>query len=76
MQVIMKFNLPDDKNALEVATKGEELALIIWELHQWLRENYKYDKGDITVDDADKVNNKLKEIMLSYGLTFDSAIFI
>lgn len=76
MQVIMKFNLPDDKNALEAATKGEELALIIWELHQWLRENYKYDKGDITVDDADKVNNKLKEIMLSYGLTFDSAIFI
>lgn len=76
MQVIMKFNLPDDKNALEVATKGEELALIIWELHQWLRENYKYDKGDITVDDADKVNNKLKEIMLSYSLTFDSAIFI
>lgn len=76
MQVIMKFNLPDDKNALEVATKGEELALIIWELHQWLRENYKYDKGDITADDADKVNNKLKEIMLSYSLTFDSAIFI
>lgn len=76
MQVIMKFNLPDDKNALEVATKGEELALIIWELHQWLRENYKYDKGDIIADDADKVNNKLKEIMLSYSLTFDSAIFI
>lgn len=76
MQVIMKFNLPDDKNALEASTKGEELALIIWELHQWLRENYKYDKGDITADDADKVNNKLKEIMLSYSLTFDSAIFI
>jgi hypothetical protein len=75
MQVIMKFNLPEDENALEAATKGEDLSLIIWELHQWLRENYKYNKGDITADDAYKVNDKLKEIMLSYGLTFDSKIF-
>ena len=76
MKAILEFNLPEDTSDFEVATKGNDLTLIIWELQQWLRNNYKYDTGDIPADIADKVSDKLSDIMLSYGLTFDSKIFL
>lgn len=76
MKVTIEFNLPEDDSDFEASTKGSDLALTLWDLQRWLRENYKYGTGDITIEAAEKVSEKLSDIMLSYGLTFDSKIFL
>lgn len=77
MKATLKFNLDeyDDRVAHTLCTKAPKLSLIIWELDQWLRENYKYDKGDIGVEEAEIVRSKLREIMEENDLTFDNEIF-
>ena len=81
MKSILKFNLDnyDDKIAHTMCMKAVDLSLIIYNLNQWLRNNYIYDgegeQLDIPIDSAEKVRNKLIEIMEEYDLTFDSEIF-
>ena len=40
-----------------------------------MRENYKYDKGEISVEAAEKVRNILREIMEENGINFEHEIF-
>jgi hypothetical protein len=75
MQAILKFNLPEDSTEHLIAVKAFDLVCTIDKFDQWLRENHKYDKGDISVETAELLRNKLREIMADYGLSFDSPIF-
>ena len=77
MKGILEFNLDEfeDQLKFETCNKSIDLSLIIWNLDQWLRDNYQNDKGDISVDNAETVRNKLREIMSNYSLDFNSKIF-
>jgi hypothetical protein len=76
MIATLTYNLPEDHSEFQTAVKATDLSLVIWDLDQWLRENYKYNKGDISVDSAEKVREKLREIMFEYSLSFESPIFM
>lgn len=77
MKAILEFDLDncDDKTEHNLCINANKLQLIIWDLDQWLRDNYKYDKGEIGVKESDIVRTKLREIMNEYSLTFEHEIF-
>ena len=72
MQAILKFNLPEDNVEYLTTVKAANLASIIFDFDQWLRDYHKYD---VPIGDAEIVRNKLREIMADYDLSFDSSIF-
>jgi hypothetical protein len=77
MEAILKFELPDDKTNFECATRGSDLALIIWDFDQYLRGEEKYNSSLTECQDEvfNNIREKLREIMSEYGITFDSEIF-
>ena len=42
MKAILEFNLPEEEEQFNVASKGMDWALIVWELDQNLRNKLKY----------------------------------
>jgi len=42
MKAILEFNLPEDQDNFELATKGGKWYSVVWEMDQWLRTQYKY----------------------------------
>ena len=75
MKAILKYKLPEENAEFTMATKGSDLAFIIFDLDQWLRQNYKYESGEISVEAAEKVREKLRDLMFEKDLSFDSLIF-
>ena len=43
MKAILEFNLPEDKEAFEIASKAMDWSLVVWEIEQQLRRKLKYD---------------------------------
>jgi hypothetical protein len=59
MKVILKFNLPEDKEDFDLANNGLNYYSALFEFDQWLRSEYKYnDKEEMFA-----VRNKLNEII-------------
>ena len=68
MKAILEFNLPEDKEAFEVASKAMDWALLAWDIDQFMRNKIKYeqDREDI----LQLVRNELNFQMEEKGLTF------
>lgn len=50
MEAILKFNLPDDQEDLNVALDGSKWALSMWELNNWLRSQIKHPPEGMSED--------------------------
>ena len=44
MKAILEFNLPEDKEEFDAASKGMDWALIAYEIDELLRKKLKYEK--------------------------------
>ena len=44
MKAILEFNLPEDKEEFDVASKGMDWSLVAWDIDQLLRDKLKYGK--------------------------------
>ncbi len=44
MKSILEFNLPEDKEEFDAASKGMDWALIAYEIDELLRKKLKYEK--------------------------------
>ena len=42
MEAILKFNLPEDKEEFDVASKGMDWALVAWDMDLLLRNKLKH----------------------------------
>jgi len=42
MKATLEFNIPEDQDDFELATKGGKWYSVVWEMDQWLRTQYKY----------------------------------
>ena len=74
MKAILEFNLPDDQQDFDLATKGLKFWNILWELDQSLRSKTKYAPDDLPQDKYDayqEVRNELRELMLNNDISFD-----
>ena len=75
MQAKLIFNLPEEKQDFDFATKGSDWWNVCWDMDQWLRAQYKYmpdegfskDKYDAYV----QAREKLFELMSEHGVSLD-----
>ena len=44
MKAILEFNLPEDKQQFDTASRGMDWALLVWEFHEQLRKWEKYEE--------------------------------
>jgi len=66
MKAILEFNLPEDNQEFELATKASKMYCTLWELDNWLRGEIKYKDKEL-----DEVRDKLREIMNDNRIDFD-----
>jgi hypothetical protein len=66
MKAILEFQLPEDNQEFELATKASKMYSTLWELDQWLRVEIKYKDKEL-----DEVRDKLREIMNDNRIDFD-----
>ena len=72
MKAILEFNLPEDQNEFEYATKGSEMFLILWNVKQEYRKLMKYhDLTETEYKLIEDLNNKLLEDLQDYGINLD-----
>ena len=75
MKAILEFNLPEDRDDFELATKGGKWYSVVWDMDQWLRSQYKYMPDEQY--SSDKYNayyearQKLNQIMNDNGVNLD-----
>jgi hypothetical protein len=74
MKAILEFNLPDDQQDFELATKGMKFWSVLWELDQSLRAKTKYAPDNLPQDKYDayqEIRDELRELMSDNNLSFD-----
>jgi hypothetical protein len=74
MKAILEFNLPDDQQDFDLATKGLKFWSVLWELDQSLRSKTKYAPDSLSQDKYDayqEIRDELRELMIDNNLSFD-----
>ena len=74
MKAILEFNLPDDQQDFELATKGLKFWSVLWDLDQSLRSKTKYAPDSLPQDKYDayqEIRDELRELMFENNLSFD-----
>jgi len=66
MKAILEFQLPEDNQEFELATKASKMYCTLWELDQWLRGEIKYNGKEL-----DEVRDKLRGLMNDNRIDFD-----
>ena len=70
-KAILEFNLPEDGDDFELAVKGREFMLTLWDLDQWLRNELKHGSlSDEKYDSYDKIRTMLHDLMAVYKVHF------
>ena len=74
MEAILKFNLPEDKEEFDVASKGMDWAILVWDIDQSihsLAKNLESENEYTTGEQAlEHIREKLHDIMEEKGLQF------
>ena len=75
MKATLEFNLPEDHIEFEMAVNGSKMYSVLWEMDQWLRQQYKYMPDSEYSEDKyntfEKCRDHLREIMFENGVKFD-----
>jgi hypothetical protein len=72
-KVILEFDPIDDKEELDNAINGWKWSAAYAQMDLWLRNELKYNNELSQCQDEtyEKMREKLREVMQSYGLTFE-----
>jgi hypothetical protein len=68
MKAILEFNLPEDKEEFDVASRGMDWALLAWDMDQFIRNKIKYEQDSDGV--LQLVRDKLNCLMEEKGLKY------
>ena len=75
MKAILEFNLPEDQSDFDLAVDGAKAHVVLWEMDQWLRKQYKYmsdaEYSEDKYETFEKCRDQLREIMFENGLKFE-----
>ena len=68
MKAILEFNLPEDKEEFDVASRGMDWALLAWDMDQFIRNKIKYEQNrdDVLQLVRDKLNCLMEEEGFKY----------
>ena len=70
MKAILEFNLPEDTEEFEVASKAMDWSILAWDIDQFIRNKIKYEQDREGV--LQLVRNELNFQMEEKGLKFPS----
>ena len=74
MEAILKFDLPEDKEEFDVATKAMDWATLAWDIDQYIRNRLKYQTEKLQTTSANEelelLRNELHNLMQEDGLQF------
>ena len=68
MKAILEFNLPEDKEEFDAASKGMDWALLVLDIDQFIRNKIKYDQDKDGI--LQLVRDRLHFNMEEKGLNF------
>ena len=68
MKANLEYNLPDDQEQFDVASKSMDWALLVWDIDQFMRNKIKYDQDTDGV--LQLVRDRLNFQMEEKGLQF------
>ena len=68
MKAILEFNLPEDKEEFDVASRGMDWALVAWHIDDFIRNKIKYEQDSDGV--LQLVRDKLNCLMEEKGLKY------
>jgi hypothetical protein len=71
MKAILEFELPEDKEQFDVATRGMDWALVVWDMDQIMHKKIKYAELS---DDSRLVIEELRltmsDMLINRGLLY------
>jgi len=70
MKATLEFNLPEDNEEFEIASKAMDWAILAWDIDQFIRNKVKYEQDREGV--LQLVRNELNFQMDEKGLKFPS----
>ena len=71
MKAILEFNLPEDQEEFDVASKGMDWALVAWDMDQLLRDKLKYGKlFPNTRETLEEIREKFNAMLADKGLNY------
>ena len=74
MKAILEFELPEDKEEFDAASKGMDWAILAWDMEQYIRNRLKYQTEKLDVSSAHEeleiLRKELHELMEESGLQF------
>ena len=70
MKAILEFNLPEDKEEYDAASKGMDWALLVWHIDQFIQNKIKYEQDRDGI--LQLVRNELNFQMEEKGLNYPS----
>jgi len=59
MKAVLEFVLPEEREEYEMATDGVKYYIVLFELLGWLRQQWKYDAGEVDADTAELIRDKI-----------------
>ena len=73
MKAILEFNLPEDEEQFNVASKGVDWALTVWDIDQLLRKKLKYEEHvRDTRNTLEELRKTLNDMLADKGLKYPS----
>jgi hypothetical protein len=72
MKAILEFNLPEDSEEFNVASKSMEWAILAWDIDQMIRSLLKYHPDEYKTGEQalEHVREEIYNIMEEKGLQF------
>ena len=61
MKAVLEFNLPEDQDDFNYATNGFNYYMVLSEMDQWLRSEYKYNDNEPMYKVREKLNSICNE---------------
>ena len=76
MKAILEFELPEDKEEFDAASKGMDWAIVAWDIDQYIRNRLKYQVEKFDTVSAKKelefLREALNEMLIDKGLQYPS----
>jgi argonaute-like protein implicated in RNA metabolism and viral defense len=74
MKAILEFELPEDKEEFDAASKGMDWAILAWDIDQYIRNRLKYQTEKLDTLSAKKelefLREALNEMLIDKGLQY------
>ena len=74
MKAILEFELPEDKEEFDAASKGMDWAILAWDIEEYIRNRLKYQIEKLDTSSAKEelelLREELNEMLIVRGLQY------